>query len=46
MRMLYPLAALLLTLTLLGCRNSPPPDDGPGVSVRVPGVSVDVRPDR
>jgi hypothetical protein len=46
MRWLYPFAALCLSLALLGCRSAPPPDDRPGVQVRVPGVSVDVHPDR
>jgi hypothetical protein len=46
MRTLYPLAVLLLSLALLGCRSAPPPDNGPGVHVNVPGVNVDVRTDR
>jgi hypothetical protein len=47
MRFLTPVAALILSLALLGCRNSPPPsEEAPGVHVHAPGVNVDIQPER
>jgi hypothetical protein len=47
MRFFMLFAVTVFLLGLAGCRSSPPPPpDGPGVHVQVPGVNVDVRPDR
>ena len=47
MRFLTPVAALIVSLALLGCRSSPPPsEESPGVHVHAPGVNVDIRTDK
>ncbi len=48
MRVLTPIAALIVSLALLGCRSAPPPpsEESPGVHVHAPGVNVDIRTDK